>query len=253
MDEHNELRTRLRAVGMELFRRDGLRFTMQQAAAMMHISKKTIYAVYPSKEALLLDMVDDAFTRIHARKQRILDGPGTLAEKLRAVIIALPEEYTALDLQQMDLLDEKYPRVAARVREHLETGWEPTLALLEQAMGEGVIRRVSLPVLQRMISASIEDFLADRTLDAQGISYTDALDEMISILLEGRACPARNLPIACRQSSTAHHSPKPPNPATRLPPPHNLCPPTAVTPIYTLPKLPPQTLSKKSKKLAKTC
>lgn len=180
MDEHNELCTRLRAVGMELFRRDGLRFTMQQAAAMMHISKKTIYAVYPSKEALLLDMVDDAFTRIHARKQRILDGPGTLAEKLRAVIIALPEEYTALDL-----LDEKYPRVAARVREHLETGWEPTLALLEQAMGEGVIRRVSLPVLQRMISASIEDFLADRTLDAQGISYTDALDEMISILLEG--------------------------------------------------------------------
>ena len=76
MDEHNELRTRLCAVGMELFRRDGLRFTMQQAAAMMHISKKTIYAVYPSKEALLLDMVDDAFTRIHARKQRILDGPG---------------------------------------------------------------------------------------------------------------------------------------------------------------------------------
>ena len=54
MDEHNELCTRLRAVGMELFRRDGLRFTMQQAAAMMHISKKTIYAVYPSKEALLL-------------------------------------------------------------------------------------------------------------------------------------------------------------------------------------------------------
>lgn len=72
-----------------------------------------------------------------ARKQRILDGPGTLAEKLRAVIIALPEEYTALDLQQMDLLDEKYPKVAARVREHLETGWEPTLTLLEQAMGAG--------------------------------------------------------------------------------------------------------------------
>ena len=35
--------------------------------------------------------------------------------------------------------------------------------------------------------------------------------------------------------------------------PHNLCPPTAVTTIYTLPKLLPQTLSKKSKKLVKTC
>lgn len=185
MDEHNELCTRLRAVGMELFRRDGLRFTMQQAAEAIHISKKTIYAVYPSKEELLLDMVDDAFARIHARKQSIIDGPGTLSDKLRAVIIALPEEYTALDLQQMDLLDEKYPQVAARVRQQLETGWEPTLALLEQAMNEGVLRRVSLPVLQRMISASIEDFLADRTLEQQGISYTQALDEMISILWEG--------------------------------------------------------------------
>lgn len=188
MDEttsQTALRERLRAVGMALFRREGLRFTMQEAARAIHISKKTIYAVYPSKEALLLDMVDDAFAQIHARKQAILDGPGTLTDKLRAVIIALPEEYTALDLQQMDLLDEKYPRVAARVRQHLETGWEPTLALLQQAMEQGVIRTVSLPVLQRMISASIESFLADRTLEQQGIPYAGALDEMMDILLDG--------------------------------------------------------------------
>ena len=101
MDEHNELCVKLRAAGMALFRREGLRFTMQQAAEAIHISKKTIYTVYPSKEALLLDMVDDAFAHIHARKQSIIDGPGTLTDKLRAVIIALPEEYTALDLQQM--------------------------------------------------------------------------------------------------------------------------------------------------------
>ena len=185
MENDRELRARLREAGLELFRKEGLHFTMQQAAQAIHISKKTIYSVYPSKEALLLDMVDDAFARIHARKQSIIDGPGTLPDKLRAVIIALPEEYTALDLQQMDLLDEKYPQVAARVRQQLETGWEPTLALLEQAMEQGLMRRVSLPVLQGMISAAIEHFLADRSLEAQGISYTQALEEMISIILEG--------------------------------------------------------------------
>ena len=182
MDEHNELCTRLRTVGMELFRRDGLRFTMQQAAAMMHISKKTIYAVYPSKEALLLDMVDDAFTRIHARKQRILDGPGTLAEKLRAVIIALPEEYTALDLQQMDLLDEKYPRVAARVREHLETGWEPTMALLEQGIAEKRIRPVNLTVLRRVLTAAFQQLLSGAN---DGSSYAAELDDMMDIFMNG--------------------------------------------------------------------
>lgn len=99
----------VRTQAMQLFRQQGLHFTMQQVAEPLHISKKTIYTVYPSKEALLLDMVDHAFAEIHRCKQEILAGGGTLQEKLRAVIIAMPAEYAALDLRQMKELDEKYP------------------------------------------------------------------------------------------------------------------------------------------------
>ena len=88
----------VRTQAMQLFRQQGLHFTMQQVAEPLHISKKTIYTVYPSKEALLLDMVDHAFADIHRCKQEILAGSGTLQEKLRAVIIAMPTEYAALDL-----------------------------------------------------------------------------------------------------------------------------------------------------------
>ena len=69
----------------------------------------------------------------------------------------------------------------------------------------------------------------------------------------GHARPATSPPPAVNLPPITH-SPKPPDPTTLLPlTPHNLYSPTAVTPIYTLPKLHPQTLSKKSKKLAKTC
>ena len=162
----------VRTQAMQLFRQQGLHFTMQQVAEPLHISKKTIYTVYPSKEALLLDMVDHAFADIHRCK-------------LRAVIIAMPTEYAALDLRQMKELDEKYPVVAARVHSQLENGWEPTMALLEQAVAEGVMRPVSLPVLRQMITASIESFLADRSLAESGVQYVAVLEEMISILLEG--------------------------------------------------------------------
>ena len=73
----------VRTQAMQLFRQQGLHFTMQQVAEPLHISKKTIYTVYPSKEALLLDMVDHAFAEIHRCKQEILAGGGTLQEKLR--------------------------------------------------------------------------------------------------------------------------------------------------------------------------
>ena len=126
----------VRTQAMQLFRQQGLHFTMQQVAKPLHISKKTIYTVYPSKEALLLDMVDHAFADIHRCKQEILAGSGTLQEKLQAVIIAMPTEYAALDLRQM-------------------------------------------------ITASIESFLADRSLAESGVQYVAVLEEMISILLEG--------------------------------------------------------------------
>ena len=181
----DDLSTLVCAQAMLLFREQGLRFTMQQVAQQLHISKKTIYTVYPSKEKLLMDMVDRAFEKIHRCKQEILAGGGTLQEKLRAVIIAMPAESAALDLRQMKELDEKYPVVAARVRSQLENGWEPTMALLEQAVAEGVMRPVSLPVLRQMITASIESFLADRSLAESGVQYVAVLEEMISILLEG--------------------------------------------------------------------
>ena len=75
--------------------------------------------------------------------------------------------------------------VAARVRSQLENGWEPTMALLEEAVAEGVMRPVSLPVLRQMITASMASFLADRSLAESGVQYVAVLEEMISILLEG--------------------------------------------------------------------
>ena len=38
----------VRTQAMQLFRQQGLHFTMQQVAEPLHISKKTIYTVYPS-------------------------------------------------------------------------------------------------------------------------------------------------------------------------------------------------------------
>ncbi len=180
-----ELRERIVAAAIALYFDHGLQFTMQDVAEAMHVSKKTIYTVYPSKEALLLDMVDSLFSSIHRRKQEVIDTACPIAERVQAVIIAMPEEYAALDFRQLDVLDEKYPAVARRVRQHLETGWEPTIALLEAGMAQGQIRRVSIPVLRRMISASIESLLAGQATEETGISYGETLRAMIDIIMNG--------------------------------------------------------------------
>lgn len=169
----------------ELFRVHGLQFTMQDIASQIHISKKTIYTRFPSKQALLMAMVEDAFSAIHRRKAELIAGGGTAAERLRRVIIALPEEYQALDFRKLAGLGEKYPEVAAQVRRQLETGWEPTLRLLEEAMDAGQVRRIPVPVFRMMVTASIEAFLSTDGLCPEGISYQEALESMIDILMDG--------------------------------------------------------------------
>ena len=177
-----DLRTQILDAAAKLFQAEGLGFTMQQVAAALHISKKTIYTVYSDKEALLLDMVDMLFEKIHRRKAELAALPLPLEERLRAVIIALPEEYAALDFRQLDALEEKYPAVAARVRRHLETGWEPTIALLEQGIAEKRIRPVNLTVLRRVLTAAFQQLLSGAD---DGSSYAAELDDMMDIFMNG--------------------------------------------------------------------
>lgn len=177
-----ELRGNVIAAATALFREEGLRFTMQEVAAALHISKKTIYTVYSSKEALLLDMIDSLFADIHRRKAELAAAPGPIEARIEAVIVALPEEYETLDFRLLGELEEKYPAAARRVRECLESNWEPTIALLEEGMASGRIRRAPIPVLRQMITASIESFL---TGGETGASYADTLAAMIDIIMNG--------------------------------------------------------------------
>ena len=177
-----ELRAQILDAAARLFQAEGLGFTMQQVAAALHISKKTIYTVYSDKEALLLDMVDMLFEKIHRRKAELAALPVPLEERLQAVIIALPEEYAALDFRQLDALEEKYPAVAARVRRQLETGWEPTIQLLEQGIAEKRIRPVNLTVLRRILTAAFQQLLSGAE---DGISYAAELEDMMDILMNG--------------------------------------------------------------------
>ncbi len=57
---------------------------MQQLADALHISKKTIYAVYPSKEALLLNMVDTLFSEIRRVKQEQMNAEGPIEQRIAA-------------------------------------------------------------------------------------------------------------------------------------------------------------------------
>lgn len=169
----------------ELFNQKGLRFTLDEISEQLHISKKTIYVYFRCKEDLLMTMADQVFASIQNKKKQIIEEEMPYEDKLKRMLVALPDEYLNIDFRKLEHLEEKYPAVYERVRNYLETGWDPVIELIEQGQKQGILKKVSIPVLQTMVSSSIRSFINDGILESNDINYTEALDSMVEIIING--------------------------------------------------------------------
>ena len=171
---------------IKAFNEKGLKFTMDDVAKILGISKKTIYTVFRDKESMFFTMVDYMFDSIKESERQILADEGlTTLEKIRKILAVIPEGYRDIDFRHLYLLKDKYPAIYAQVENRLENGWETTIALIEQGIEEGVIRPVKIPIVKMMLEAALEQFFQRDILLRNEISYMDALDEVVGILVDG--------------------------------------------------------------------
>lgn len=172
---------------IQVFNQKGLKFTMDDIAKHMQISKKTIYTVFQDKEDLFLNMVDYLFDTIKESELKVLQDeslPATL-DKIKAILGVMPESYQEVDFRQLYILKDKYPKIYDKVERRLETGWETTISLLEQGIEEGVIRPIKIPIFKMMMEAALEQFFQRDILIRNQISYQQALQEVVDILVDG--------------------------------------------------------------------
>lgn len=180
------LREKILEGTIEAFNQKGLKFTMDDLAGILGMSKKTIYTVFSDKTSLFLCMVDYLFDTIKQSEQAILANPQmSTLQKIRAVLGVMPESYKDIRFAGLYQLKEKYPDIYRRVEQRLEGGWEMTLGLLEQGIKEGCIRPVNLAVFKMMMEAALEQFFQRDILVNSGLTYTEGLSEVVGILLDG--------------------------------------------------------------------
>ena len=116
MDTTEGLQKNILDATLRVFDQKGLKFTMDDLAKELSISKKTIYTVYDDKEALFLAMVDYIFDSIKESEQMILTDPSlSVVEKLHRILGVLPEGYQNIDLRKLYSLRDKYPKIYQKV------------------------------------------------------------------------------------------------------------------------------------------
>ena len=182
----DELRIRILDEAAKQFDKKGIKFTMDDLARSLGISKKTIYTVFEDKRSIMTETIDRFFDDALIEEEMILnDDSLTIVEQLKSIIGRVPERYTQNDLAQLYVLKEKYPSVYRHWQRCRENYWEGVGILINRGIESGEIRHVSLPILKTMFQSTIEQFFQDDVLIKNHIPYRDALAEVASILVDG--------------------------------------------------------------------
>lgn len=185
---NNEQLTRARILNetSELFQKKGVKFTMDELAAQLKMSKKTLYNYYSDKEDLFSHTIDFVFDQIMVEKKQITEQEDLeLLDKTAKVLKVFPKQYEHLNFQQILTLGEKYPPLYQKILTRLENNWEMTIELLEEGKKKGLLRNFSIPIFQSMYEATIEHFLSRSVLHENKLTYQEALNEVVEIMLDG--------------------------------------------------------------------
>ena len=182
-----EMKIKILKNTITVFNKKGLKLTMDDIAEQMGISKKTIYKYFDSKEQIFEHVVDYIFDDIKRREKEILSEEGLNTEqRTRKLLSAFPERFKEIDFTKLGDIKTKYPKIYRKLNRRLESGWEPAIELLEQGKAEGIYRKdADFTIFKVMMDASVARFFETDTLRKARISYIDALNQVVDILLNG--------------------------------------------------------------------
>lgn len=164
---------------------NGIKFTMDDLAKRLGISKRTLYEHFSSKVSILDAIIDMTFEEFYVETTKIIQNENlTLLEKIRQVIIVVPKHNEFYDLRILEQLERYYPTQWTRVNQELYQ-WDQLQALLEEGIQQGIIVDRNIDLLMKIILEATNVTLDQKFFFEHSISMKDALETIVDMLLMG--------------------------------------------------------------------
>jgi AcrR family transcriptional regulator len=165
--------------------REGLRgIRMGDLATEVGCSRSTLYEIAPSKEDLLLLVVDRMMRRISERGAAAIAAADTHVDRMRAMLHVGAVDFAELGPRFLDAVADHPParmlfdRWIAVCRDALER-------MIEDAAAAGEIRPVNAPIVAEMMFAGALRFTDPTVTRDFGVDSANAYSQMVDVLLNG--------------------------------------------------------------------
>lgn len=186
INEMKETKIAIIDATIDEFNNKGMKFTMDELAKKLHMSKKTIYKLVDDKSELVIDVINYCFDLVKKEEQRIIEDESLdIIDKLKMTIICIPDRFTNLDWVKVSDAVAAYPKIYEQFKLRIDNDWEPTFELMDEAIRQKKLRPVNKELFKTMVEAGFEGVLRIRNQRETKLSYQESLEEMINIVMQG--------------------------------------------------------------------
>lgn len=169
----------------EIFLAEGFRhLTISDLVDLLHCSRRTLYTLAPSREELVLIVIDRLLSRMGVEanaRAAACDDPGEAIEAyLGTGVTTLRRAKPAftLDLESYGPTKHLYDR-------HLQVALDVLGRLVEDGISKGTFRRFHAPLVAEILDAAVERIRRPEVLERTGVSMSQALAELSELVRQG--------------------------------------------------------------------
>ena len=189
IDTKGEIRERvLRTARAHFFSHGFRRVTMDELAAELGMSKKTVYQFFSGKSELLLSVIDQKLSQVDSDLERITKSPdadfaGTLGKILHCVQTHT-EEISPSFLRDLERdTPELFARIQARRREIIGKHFE---RLIQAGRRAGLVRTDIAPhIIIEILLSTVHGIMHPAKLREMNLSPKSAFSASLQICLQG--------------------------------------------------------------------
>jgi AcrR family transcriptional regulator len=168
-----------------VFLREGIRAVrIGELAAEASCSRSTLYELAPSKEDLLLLVLDRMMRRIMQRGALAIEQAADPVARVRALMTSGALDLSALGPRFMEAV-RQHPPARLLYDRRVAEGRDALESLIEQAVDAGQFRPVNAAVLAEAMIAVLLHFTNPEFARVRNVSSAAGLAELVDVLLDG--------------------------------------------------------------------
>jgi AcrR family transcriptional regulator len=165
----------------------GSSFSVDELTSVLGMSKKTFYQNFPTKEAMLEELVGRVFGEVGRGIDAIVQGQGTFVEKIDSLMQFMGSVFRRLAVPFSGEMDRRSPRIWELIENFRQQKIQENFArLLEQGRREGSVREdVDTRIFLMAYSAAIRAIVRPSVLASHAFTIPDVLEQIVRIFFSG--------------------------------------------------------------------